>query len=464
MVYVSDNCGMKTATGSDSAHTGRKLWEQSDTYTFKRMPPLESLRSKVYLAALAITLAIGIFLRLPPGLFHAKEAPLRVLAALHPKPQDKTGGYDERVYQSYVNIISNRGITAYPDLLDSYIEKQKTMSGSMLPPLRFLYIFFGYVWHSLFGTPSRAALGYVSSAFSMLTLLLSALFAGRVGRPGYALGVAALMAVAPTQLHMSQHALIDGFFTFWVLLALWALWENLQAKDRWPWLILYSCALTAMVLTKENSFFAWIGIVALLVSNHWIKFGLVSRNLIIATILGPALGVVILVWLSGGLGTLIATYQLSVSKNYELEYAILSGDGPWHRYLIDLLLVSPLVLILALGALFNLTREKKLEWFCVVFVAASYLIMCNIKYGMNLRYANIWDLPLRFLAFSQLVKISSFIPRWHSISLIAMTALVCGVEFRQYIVLAVNYPLYELVTPGLMHALKILKFSTEISP
>ena len=149
---------------------------------------------------------------------------------------------------------------------------------------------------------------------------------------------------------------------------------------------------------------------------------------------------------------------MSVSKNYELEYAILSGDGPWHRYLIDLLLVSPLIVILALGALFNLSREKKLEWFCVVFVGASYLIMCNIKYGMNLRYANMWDLPLRILAFSQLVRISSFIPRWRLSSLVTMTGLVCAVEFRQYIVLAVNYPLYELVTPGLMTALRMLKF------
>jgi 4-amino-4-deoxy-L-arabinose transferase-like glycosyltransferase len=429
------------------------------------MPALEFIQPKVYAAVLAITLAIGIFLRLPPRLFHASDAPLRVFAALHPKPQDKTGGYDERLYESYVNIISNQGgIIAYPDLVDGYIEKQKTMSGSILPPLRFLYIFFGYAWHSLFGAPARVALGYVSSLFSMLTLLLSTLFAARVGRPGYALGIAALMAVAPTQLHMSQHALIDGFFAFWVLLALWALWENLQARDRWPWLILYSCALTAMVLTKENSFFAWIGIVALLVSNRWIKFGVVNRNLIIATFLGPVLGVIILVWLAGGIGTLIATYQLSVSKNYQLEYAIINGGGPWHRYLVDLLLVSPLVLILALGALFSLTPEKKLEWFCVVFIAASYLIMCNIKYGMNLRYANMWDLPLRFLAFSQLVRISSFITRWRLISLITMTGLVCAVEFRQYIVLAVNAPLYELVTSALMHALKMLKFPTGISP
>src|SRR5205085_7865189 len=123
-----------------------------------------------------------------------------------------------------------------------------------------------------------------------------------------------------------------------------------------------------------------------------------------------------------------------------------------------LLLVSPIILILAFGTVFRLNRAMKPELFMSIFIAASYLVMCNIKYGMNLRYANMWDLPLRILAFSQLVRISSFIPRWRLISLVMMTGLVCAVEFRQYIVLAVNYPLYELVTPGLMHALKILKF------
>src|SRR5205823_3729957 len=100
---------------------------------------------------------------------------------------------------------------------------------------------------------------------------------------------------------------------------LWALWENLQAKDRWQWLILYTCALTAMVLTKENAFFAWIGIVALLISNRWTNIGTVSRKLVIVTVLGPGLGLLILVWLAGGLETLMATYQLSVNKNYHLR-------------------------------------------------------------------------------------------------------------------------------------------------
>ncbi len=198
-------------------------------------------------------------------------------------------------------------------------------------------------------------------------------------------------------------------------------------------------------------------------ANHWLKFGMVTRELLLATVIGPVLGVVLLGMLAGGAGPLIATYHLSVSKNYELEYAILTGDGPWYRYLVDLMLVSPVVLLLAIGSVFNLTRAKKAEWFCLIFIAASYLVMCNIKYGMNLRYANMWDLPLRLLAFSQILVLVGFIAqRWRSIALFAAVGLTCALEMRNYVVMAVEYPLYELVTPELMRGLKILKSPADL--
>src|SRR5438045_6434072 len=65
----------------------------------------------------------------------------------------------------------------------------------------------------------------------MFTLLLATLFAARLGGFCYAIGVGALMAFAPTQLHMSQHALVDGFFSFWATLVLWLFWENLQCTQ-----------------------------------------------------------------------------------------------------------------------------------------------------------------------------------------------------------------------------------------
>ena len=427
------------------------------------MPTPDSRFRKVDIVLLAIILGVGLFLRLPPSLFQKPDGPLRGLVALHPQPASQQLGFDEALYRDYADKLSRFGLISYPEIIERYREKQQTLTGSILPPIRFLYIFFAYLWHELLGSETINCLKDVSALFSMFTLLLAAIFAARLGGSGYAICVGALMAFAPTQLHMSQHALVDGFFTFWATLVLWSLWENLRAPRDWRWLALYVVSLTATVLTKENAFFVWVAVVAILIANHWLKFGTVTSELLLATVIGPVLAVVLLGMLAGGAAPLIATYRLSVSKNYELKYAILTGDGPWYRYLVDLMLVSPVVLLLAIGSIFNLTRAKKAEWFCLIFIAASYLVMCNIKYGMNLRYANMWDLPLRLLAFSQLLVLIGFVAqRWRSIALFAAVGLTCAFEMRNYVVMAVEYPLYELVTPELMRGLKILKSPADL--
>ena len=33
--------------------------------------------------------------------------------------------------------------------------------------------------------------------------------------------------------------------------------------------------------------------------------------------------------------------------------------------------------------------------------------MCLVKYSMNLRYTNMWDMPLRYLAFAQLTWLAA---------------------------------------------------------
>jgi len=410
-----------------------------------------------YLAALCIVLAIGAFLRIPAPIFSGANAPLRQLEVLHPAPKFEGIGFDEGLYRGYVNSLIAGGVSGYPGIFDQYIEVQQNLTGSILPPVRFLYIFSAYLWHQVFSTEALAALHDVASLFSILTLLLSTIFAWRLKGPAWALGVAALMSVAPTQIHMSQHALVDGFFTFWALFCLCMLWENLRAPNNWPRLAAYVFGLCCLVLTKENAFFVFVALLVILALNHWLVFGVVTRELLLCSIVGPLLGFVVLVFLAGGLETLRITYQLSVSKNYHLAYAILTGDGPWYRYLVDLLLVSPVILLLALGAAFRLDRSHKSELFLFVFIAASYLVMCNIKYGMNLRYANMWDMPLRCLAFGQIAAFCARLGRHRTLILCGAVGLVCAVELRQYIILFVQFPLYELVPEGLLRALHILK-------
>ena len=420
------------------------------------MSELSPRARKIYILLLALVLALGIFLRLPSQAF-SPGAALHEVVGLHPQAAFKEVGFDEGLYRRYVEALTIGGLSSYPDIVEGYIGAQEDLRGSILPPLRFLYIFVAYLWHSLFGSDALSALHQVAAFFSILTLGLATLFAWRLRGLPWALGVGALMAVAPTQLHMSQHALVDGFFTFWALLVLWLLWENLHAPRDWRWLAGYIAGWTLLVLTKENSAFVWFGVVVLLVSARWMQFGTVTRELVVATFLGPLLGVVTLVFLAGGIDTLVHSYRLSVGKNFQLEYAVLTGDGPWHRYLVDLMLVSPIVLVLAFGAVFRLDRTQKPELFLSIFVAATYLVMCNVKYGMNLRYTNMWDMPLRFLALSFLIGLAARLQRYRNIALAVAIASLCAIELRQYVVLAVHFPLYELVSEGLLRALKILK-------
>ncbi|MBA3882509.1 MAG: phospholipid carrier-dependent glycosyltransferase [Chthoniobacterales bacterium] len=421
------------------------------------MPSYGSRQRSLYVIGLALVLAAGILLRLPVPLFSGEGAPLSSLQLLHPNPAFTGIGFDENLYRDYVNSVIRKGLGEYPAIVDHYIEVQKTLTGSILPPMRFLYIFSAYLWHEAFGTEALVALHNIASLFSILGLLLATLFAWRLKGPAAAVAVGALMAFAPSQIHMSQHALVDGFFAFWAMFSLWLLWENLRAPRNRLWLVLLVFGLALMVITKENAAFVYIALLAIIAANRWLRWGVVTRELGACLVIGPLLGFVILVFLAGGIDTLVTTYRLSVSKNYQLVYAIVTGDGPWHRYLVDLLLVNPVILLLAVGALFRLDREQKPELFLAIFIGASYLVMCNLKYGMNLRYANMWDMPLCVLAFSQLAALIRPISPHRVTIMAAALLLICAIEMRQYVILFVKFPLYELVSEGLLRALRILK-------
>lgn len=412
---------------------------------------------KSFLLLAGLIILAGIFLRLPPALFSPPDGPLRLAGFLHPQPGYKQIGFDEFLYLSYVNELSVHGLTSFPDIAEQYLVSQARQSGAILPPTRFLYIFCGYLWHQLTGAEALTSLKIVSSIFSMLLLVLSTVFAARAGGPRLGLMVGALMAFAPTQIHMSQHALIDGFFAFWAVLNLWLLWENLERPNYWPLLLAYGVSLALLVLTKENALFAYVGMLGALAVSAWLKPGRITRLLLLVSFIGPLLGVVILVYLCGSLTTTTHIYQLLVSKASVLPYAIATGDGPWYRYLVDLMIISPIILILALGGIFLLRRSEWPAIFLLAFVVASYLPMANVRYGMNLRYTNMWDMPLRYLASVCLTNLTGRLgqpPRW---LLPGAVALLCGLELQQYLVFFVNYNLYELVTAGLLHAVRILK-------
>src|SRR5438477_9054896 len=143
---------------------------------------------KIDIALLAIIFALGIFLRLPPHAFSA-GASLHFIDALHPQPAFKEIGFDEGLYVEYVNKLDKLGLSAYPLIVKDYVERQERLQRSILSPLRFLYIFSGYLWHLSFGSDPLVALISVASLFSVLTLFISIAFVCRLKAKVWALAL-----------------------------------------------------------------------------------------------------------------------------------------------------------------------------------------------------------------------------------------------------------------------------------
>ena len=414
---------------------------RTPAWTFAPFPLLVP-NTWAFRTLLAIILATGIALRLflPAGF---------------------TGtGFDENLYRTYIILLDRVGISHYSALIDAFIADQLNPHHmAILPPTRIFYIVGGYVYHHLFGLAPLSALRALSCHFSVLTLLISILFCWRLTRqPTFTAVVATLVACAPTQIHLGQHALIDGVFGFWALLVLWLLWENLQRPNTLALELIFGAALAITVMTKENAFFVFIAILGLFGANHWLHFGWVTRRLVLTTFTGALLGLIIVVVAAGGVEQFALVFELLKQKVPVLAYTIKTGGGPWHRYLVDLLLVSPAILILALANLLAAKRHRsRADRYLGTFSCLSYLALTAFPDGMNLRYIVMLDMPLRFLATTQLFALSRAWGHYRHVLLALAVIALCAYDLRQHDVLFVKGNLYELVTEGLIRAQGIIK-------
>jgi len=372
---------------------------------------------------------------------------------------DRLSG-DEYLYIANVKILEQSSPLEYPTLIQGYLQAQSRMDMVMLPPTRCVYIILGWAWDMAFHSGPQMSLRHVTATFSCLSLLLSGVFAFRMGGTRFALTVGTLMAVAPLELVMAHRELVDGVFAFWALLSLWLLWENMQRPGRLGWLAAYAGSIAVMVLTKENAFFAAVGLGGILCTAALfprLNLGKTTWSTLAATIAGGLLGAAVLICLAGSLHTLIETYQLLVLKAENMDFAYETGGGPWFRYIIDVMLVSPTVLLPAIGGIFALRRDSRAGIYLLLFIVFSCAVMVNVKNGMNVRYSTMWDMPLRFLAAGTILQMAGAARRWHVLAAVALLAVAGGVELHQYWQIFVRTDLKEPVTKYMMLALEILR-------
>jgi len=155
--------------------------------------------------------------------------------------------------------------------------------------------------------------------------------------------------------------------------------------------------------------------------------------LFIATVVGPAMAVLFLAALIGGLAEWARFYLMFETKSRTNLYSVFAQDGPWFRYLVDFTLVSPVLVVFAVGAIFQLRKADRPAVFMAAFLGLSFASMSAITYGMSLRYAAYWDIPLAWLACSQILRLTGQFPKVRPAIILGGLLLIVAVcNLQQY--------------------------------
>ena len=298
-------------------------------------------------------LAIGVFLRVNPSAGYQKL------------------GTDEHGYMVFVKQIETAGLSNYDAVVQVYLQRQAKLREAVVPATRVGFLVPATICAEVFQLRVFTALHATAAAAGILLLLLSALFAYRLGGTLPMLGVTALMATSPLDVYLCQRAMIDGYFAFWALAALWLAWENLQRPRHAGWLVAYALCLTVLVLTKETAAFVVLAIFGIFLANRLLHIGTITPQLLAATIIGPAIAALILVVMIGGVGETIRFYEMFVAKSRSSFYSVAAQDGPWYRYAIDFALVSPAIVAFAVGGIFQLRRFDRAGLYVATFVGLT---------------------------------------------------------------------------------------------
>lgn len=382
-------------------------------------------------------------------------------------------GFDESWYRKYLHALDRGGWAVYPEIHEAYLEDGKDPDAiAKVPPTRVLFVVSGWLWkRAAFGAsppenldvpggiardPALVTLHRVATLFGCLGMLVAWGFSRRLMGEIEGLAVLALFACAPLLIHTSQHALIDGICATCALAALWALWESMQPGARSTWLVAYGSAFTLLVLTKESAIFPCFAFAVLMLFGRPLSFGIADRRHWVAALFGGLTAIALLTLAAGDFRTLSAVFRQLIGKVQTLTYAQETGDGPWFRYLVDLMIFTPATLCFAVAGGFRTIREDRRYLGLLAFIAASYLVMCNVRFGMNLRYTSIWEFPLRALVVVQVLAITSHLHR-SRLAMASIVAALCALDLTQYHRFFVAHRLYELPTEDLLRVQQMLK-------
>lgn len=363
---------------------------------------------------------------------------------------------DELYYRNMASSIEVHGLGQYPELFRSWNADSKNW---IYPsPLRVGHVLSAALLFE-FAPTSFASLSGLSVAAHLLCVLSCAFFARRCFGPTLGLALSVSLGFAPLWLGSARLALQDSYLLLWSCLAVWTALECLREPRSKLWPIAFVLSFAMAVLVKETAALLGPVFVIWVAWRAWSEPGSVPL-VRWAICLGSAATMVMLSLLiaAGGLEPLHKTVGIVLGSPASNPYAILYGSGPWYRYLIDYLCLSPITTLLGLGAAGALLAGRKLEVGqreCVALLILGALLLFEMSFfTKNARYLLILELSLRGLA---LVYLWTILPqRWRTAALALIVVGIAWADWQSFQYGWVERGLYDPLSGALFQLREIL--------
>ncbi len=358
---------------------------------------------------------------------------------------------DEAVYVRTTAFLHEHGWSRYPALVRDYLAHPAEW---LYPhPMRWGHFALTTLACEFSGKCDARTLAGLSTAAGILSILLTFLLGREVLGDDAALIAAALTVTSPLQLAMGRRALQDEVFCASVLLTLWLAAVVVRRAGAAPRgrLLLIAASIAATTLTlgvKESSVLLFPGfLLFLFVLAPSPRMQSLPRIAILLFV-PPVLHAGITLLLCGGWKTyfellhVVMTSASSASTPFAQQYS----TGPFHRPLFDLVILSPLVMVLAVAAAARSRGERGLT--ALTLFGAATLIVFGLLTLKNVRYVIPVDPVARLLAASLLASL----PRrpW---LLLGAIGVIAATELRVFYDVFELADVYDPVTDSLLRAL-----------
>lgn len=308
-------------------------------------------------------------------------------------------GYDESVYRAYAQWIGEHGVGAVRTVARIWSRDEVLSKASL--PFRLGYLLPSVAACKLGGSYTVTRLAAVSLLFGVATCVVAFLLARRWAGTEAGFATALLVIVSPLGTLLSRRALPETCFAFAVALALLFFdryWREGRPADAW----LLGASLWLGFLTKETMVFLYPAFVLLALCYG--RDGWKGKiPVVIPFVVAPLIHLGMVVWLSGGLQAAAELYRHYHTMQSKIPYALKYQTGPWFRYLVDLLLVSPMTTLLAFYGMMTASRATR----SVLVFTLTALAFMSVITILNVRFILFLDPCLRWFAIWGVAQICS---------------------------------------------------------